>query len=169
MAMPTGEHCRKKNSGAPWARTSNLWIPSLTRSPLSYLGRYVEIWFTCTCLPVTWPYNCSWSLIGHKDFGTKQILREKRRPTGTGFKVSNSGIFLSHRDIWHVWYIHFSNIRSVLRNRWYRVCVTVLDQFNGLYTVYSQCIYIWLFMFTHKKVHGQQKHKIIFLQNLHRR
>ena len=42
MAMPTGEHCWKKNSDAPWARTSNLWIPSLTRSPLSYLGRYVE-------------------------------------------------------------------------------------------------------------------------------
>ena len=42
MAMSTGEHCWKKNSGTPWARTSNLWIPSLTRSPLSYLGRYVE-------------------------------------------------------------------------------------------------------------------------------
>ena len=42
MAMPTGEHCWKKNSGAPWARNSNIWIPSLTRSPLSYLGRYVE-------------------------------------------------------------------------------------------------------------------------------
>ena len=42
MAMTTGEHCWKKNSGAPWARTSKLWIPSLTRSPLSYLGRYVE-------------------------------------------------------------------------------------------------------------------------------
>ena len=24
MAMPTGEHCWKKNSGAPWARTSSL-------------------------------------------------------------------------------------------------------------------------------------------------
>ena len=43
MAMPTGEHCWKKNSGAPWARTSNLWITSLTRCPLSYLGRYVEL------------------------------------------------------------------------------------------------------------------------------
>ena len=42
MAMPTGEHCWKKNSGAPWARTSNLWIPSLTRSPLRYLGKYVK-------------------------------------------------------------------------------------------------------------------------------
>ena len=42
MAMPTGEHCWKKNSGAPWARTSNLWIPSLTRSPLSYLGRVIS-------------------------------------------------------------------------------------------------------------------------------
>ena len=42
MAMPTGEHYWKKNSSAPCARTSNLWIPSLTRSPLSYLGRYVE-------------------------------------------------------------------------------------------------------------------------------
>ena len=40
--MPTGEHCWKKNSGASWARTSNLWIPSLTRSPLRYLGRYVK-------------------------------------------------------------------------------------------------------------------------------
>ena len=40
--MPTGEHCWKKNSGAPWARTSNLWIPSLTRSPLRCLGRYVN-------------------------------------------------------------------------------------------------------------------------------
>ena len=52
MAMPTGEHWWKKNSGAPWARTSNLWIPSLTRSPLSYLGIYVE-WdlnFYCTVL-----------------------------------------------------------------------------------------------------------------------
>ena len=29
--MPTGEHCLKKNSGAQWARTSNLWIQSLTR------------------------------------------------------------------------------------------------------------------------------------------
>ena len=35
----TKEH---KNNGAPWARTSNLWIPSLTRSALRYLGRYVE-------------------------------------------------------------------------------------------------------------------------------
>ena len=45
MAMPTGEHCWKKNSGAPWARTSNLrsfWIPSLTHSPPRYLGRYVN-------------------------------------------------------------------------------------------------------------------------------
>ena len=42
MAMPTSEHCWKKNSGALWARTSNLWILSLTRSPLRYLGRYVK-------------------------------------------------------------------------------------------------------------------------------
>ena len=34
MAMPTGEHCWKKNSDAPWARTSNLWIPNLI-SPFS--------------------------------------------------------------------------------------------------------------------------------------
>ena len=42
MAIPTGEHCWKKNSGPPWARTSNLWIPSLTRSPLRHLGRYAK-------------------------------------------------------------------------------------------------------------------------------
>ena len=50
--MPTGKHCWKKNSGTKWARTSNLWIPSLTRSLLSYVGRYVE-WdlnFYCTLL-----------------------------------------------------------------------------------------------------------------------
>ena len=41
--MPTGKHCWKKNSGALWARTSNLWIPSLTRSPLRCLGRYVYL------------------------------------------------------------------------------------------------------------------------------
>ena len=48
--MPTGEHCWKKNSGAQWARTSNLWIPSLSCSLLSNVGRYVE-WdlnFYCT-------------------------------------------------------------------------------------------------------------------------
>ena len=40
--MPTGEHCWKKNSGEQLTRTINLWIPSLTRSLLSYVGRYVE-------------------------------------------------------------------------------------------------------------------------------
>ena len=52
MYMPTGEHCWKKNSGTQWARTSNFWISSLTRSLLSYVGRYVE-WdlnFYCTVL-----------------------------------------------------------------------------------------------------------------------
>ena len=52
MTMPTAEHCLKKNSGPQWARTSNLWIPSPTRSLLSYVGRYVE-WdlnFYCTVL-----------------------------------------------------------------------------------------------------------------------
>ena len=50
--MPTGEHCLKKNSGAQWARTSKLWISSLTRSLLSYIGRYVEwnLIFYCTLL-----------------------------------------------------------------------------------------------------------------------
>ena len=40
----------EENSGAPWARTSNLWNPSLTRSPQSYLGRYVKwnLKFYCT-------------------------------------------------------------------------------------------------------------------------
>ena len=42
MYMPTGEHCWKKNSGAQWTRANNLWIPSLTRSVLNYVGRYVE-------------------------------------------------------------------------------------------------------------------------------
>ena len=50
MAMPTGEHCWKKNSGAPWARTSNLWIPSLTRSPLRYLGRYAKLLYSAIVL-----------------------------------------------------------------------------------------------------------------------
>ena len=52
MYMPTGEHCWKKNSAAQWARTSNLWISSLIRSLLSYVGRYVE-WdlnFYCTVI-----------------------------------------------------------------------------------------------------------------------
>ena len=52
MHMPTGERCWKKNSGAQWARTSNLWIPSLIRSLLSYVERYVD-WdlnFYCTVL-----------------------------------------------------------------------------------------------------------------------
>ena len=52
MYMPTGEHCWKKNSGAQWAQTSNFWITSLTRSLLSYVGRY-EVWdliFYCEVL-----------------------------------------------------------------------------------------------------------------------
>ena len=52
MYMQTGEDCWKKNNGAQWARTSNLWISSLTHSLLSYVGRYVE-WdlnFYCTLL-----------------------------------------------------------------------------------------------------------------------
>ena len=57
MSMPTGEHCWKKNSGASWARTSNLWIPSLTRSPLRYLGRYVK-WDLNTVLIKRW-LRCS--------------------------------------------------------------------------------------------------------------
>ena len=40
--MPTSKHCRKKNSGARWARTSNLWIKVILLSQLSYVGRYVE-------------------------------------------------------------------------------------------------------------------------------
>ena len=44
----------EENSGAPWARTSNLSLPSLTRSPPSFLGRYVEwdlnIYCTAHCL-----------------------------------------------------------------------------------------------------------------------
>ena len=45
--MPTSEHCWKKKSGSQRARTSDLWISSLTRSRLSW---YVE-WdsnFYCT-------------------------------------------------------------------------------------------------------------------------
>ena len=43
--MPTRLHCwKKKNSGAQWARTSNLLITVQTRSKLSYIGRYVE-WY----------------------------------------------------------------------------------------------------------------------------
>ena len=42
MDMPTGENCWKKNSGTQWAWTSNLWIPSLPPSLMSYIGRYVE-------------------------------------------------------------------------------------------------------------------------------
>ena len=62
MAMQTGEHCWKKNSGTPWAPTSNLWILSLTRSPLRYLGRrevgfkqllYVQRYSIATMLHVT--------------------------------------------------------------------------------------------------------------------
>ena len=49
MAMPTGEHCWKKNSGAPWARTSNVWIQRITRSPLSYLGRYEKCDLNSCC------------------------------------------------------------------------------------------------------------------------
>ena len=51
-------------------------------------------------------------LTGHKDSGTKQILREKWRPAGTGLRDKNSGIFLSRRDIWHVCN---SNINQVFK------------------------------------------------------
>ena len=52
MYMLTGEHCWKKNSGAQWARTSNLWMSILTWSLLSYVVRYVEwdLHFYCTVL-----------------------------------------------------------------------------------------------------------------------
>ena len=57
--MPTGEHCWKKNSDAQWARTRDLWISSLARSPLSYIGRYVE-WdlnFYCTLIYIATMQN----------------------------------------------------------------------------------------------------------------
>ena len=44
MAMPTGEHCWKKNSGAPWARTSNLrsfWIDSKSNALSTALSRKI--------------------------------------------------------------------------------------------------------------------------------
>ena len=40
--IPDNFHSNLCKGGAPWARTSNLWIPSLTCSLLSYVGRYVE-------------------------------------------------------------------------------------------------------------------------------
>ena len=50
LHMPTSEHCWK-NSGAQWARTSNLRITAKTDSQLSYIGRYVELDnFYCTVL-----------------------------------------------------------------------------------------------------------------------
>ena len=48
--MPTGEYCWKKNSGAPWARTSNLCILRLTLSLLRYLGRYVKLDLNSYCM-----------------------------------------------------------------------------------------------------------------------
>ena len=69
MVMPTGEHCWKKNSGASWARTSKLWIPSLTHSPLRYLGRYVK-WDLNTVLYITIVYS-------HNVTRIMQYLREK--------------------------------------------------------------------------------------------
>ena len=49
MVMPTGEHCWKKNSGASWARTCNIWIQSLTRSPPALPRKICEVGFKhCT-------------------------------------------------------------------------------------------------------------------------
>ena len=81
--MPTGEHCWKKNSGTPWARTGNLWIPSLTRSPLRYFGRYVK-WDLNTVLYIAivcpsciyFTFETNWDgVINQQDYNFNRILK----------------------------------------------------------------------------------------------
>ena len=67
MYMPTSEHCWKKNRGAQWVRTSNLWITGLTCYQLSYIRKYVE-WdfnFYCTVLYIATLYNVTPHCVMH--------------------------------------------------------------------------------------------------------
>ena len=72
----------EENCGAQWARTSNLWIPSLTRSLLSYVGRYVE-WYLnlLTTLDSNVPHKTTRSRVTNPWMNTKtrRLTRQKNR------------------------------------------------------------------------------------------
>ena len=68
------------------------------------------------CLAVTRPYNWSWLLIGHskslrmlciwqatRNLGQSKFYGKNGVPPGRILRDQISGIFLSRRDIWHVW------------------------------------------------------------------